>query len=150
VAFRELYVADDVRRSISERILAIADWRREREQQDLYGYGPEVALRSRRSAEGLAELAGHVRSLPADDPRLARLAVLAFYGEHFDPGATMLHELGRFRFHDPDVRIDGFVDRMVELAELDHSERDHLGGPQVPGDNPWRPGWLPDEEEDEW
>jgi hypothetical protein len=63
----------------------------------------------------------------------------------------MLHELGRFRFHDPDVSIAGFVDRMVELAELDHSERGHYGGPQVPGDNPWRPGWLPpDEEEDEW
>lgn len=89
-------------------------------------------------------------ALPADDPRLASLAVLAFRGEVFDPGATMLHELGRFRFHDPEVRIDGFVDRMVELAELDHSERDHLGGLQVPGDNPWRPGWLPDEEEDEW
>ena len=45
----------------------------------------------------------------------------------------------------------GFVDRMVELAVLDHSERDEIGGRQVPGDNPWRPGWLPpDEAEDEW
>ena len=115
------------------------------------GLGPEVAARSRRSASGLMELAGYIASLPPDDPRLTRIAVLAFYGEQFDPGATMLHELGRFRFHDPDVSVDGFVDRMVELAELDHSERDHLGGPQVPGDNPWRPGWLPpDEEEDEW
>jgi len=145
-----MYVAEDVRRSISERILAIAEWRRERERQDLYGHGPEVAVRSRRSADGLVDLAAHVLSLPADDDRLARLAVLAFYCEHFDPGATMLHELGRFRFHDPNVTVEGFVDRMVELAELDHGERDHLGGPQVPGDNPWRPGWLPDEEEDEW
>ncbi len=143
-------MTEDVRRSISERILAIADWRREREQQDLYGHGPEVALRSRRSAEGLRELALYLLSLPPDDPRLVRLTVLAFYGNQFDPGATMLHELGRFRFHDPDVRVEGFVDRMVQLAELDHGERDHLGGPQVPGDNPWRPGWLPDEQEDEW
>ena len=142
---------EDVRRSISERILSISEWRREREQQDMYGLGPEVAARSRRSAEGLRELAGYVLSLPADDSRLIRLTLLAFYGEQFDPGATMLHELGRFRFHDPDVSLSAFVDRMVELAELDHSERDHLGGIQVPGDNPWRPGWLsPDEEEDEW
>ncbi len=140
----------DVRRSVSERILSIAEWRRERERQDLYGHGPDVAVRSRRSADGLIDLAAHVLALPADDARLTRLTVLSFYGEQFDPGATMLHELGRFRFHDPDVSVDGFIDRLVELAELDHSERDHLGGVQVPGDNPWRPGWLPDEEEDEW
>jgi hypothetical protein len=144
-------LTDDVRRAISERILGIAEWRTQREQQDMMGLGPEVAARSRRSAKGLQELAGAISMLPPDDPRLIRIAVLAFYGEQFDPGATMLHELGRFRFHDPDVSIDGFIDRMVELAELDHSERDHLGGRQVPGDNPWRPGWLsPDEEEDEW
>jgi hypothetical protein len=144
-------LTDDVRRAISERILGIAEWRTQREQQDMVGLGPEVAARSRRSAKGLQALAGAISMLPPDDPRLVRIAVLAFYGEQFDPGATMLHELGRFRFHDPDVTIDGFIDRMVELAELDHSERDHLGGRQVPGDNPWRPGWLsPDEEEDEW
>lgn len=140
----------DVRQSISERIVSIAGWRREREQQDMYGLGPEVAARSRRSAEGLLELARYVLTLPSDDERLTRLTVLAFYGEQFDPGATMLHEFGRFRFHDPDVTVEGFVDRMVELAELDHGERDHLGGRQAPGDNPWRPGWLPDEAEDEW
>jgi hypothetical protein len=147
----EVDVTEDVRRSISERIVSIAEWRREREQQDMYGLGPEVAERSRRSAAGLMELAGHVASLPPDDPRLARLAVLAFYGEQFDPGATMLHELGRFRFHDPEVSVAGFVDRMVELAELDAGERDQFGGRQVPGDNPWRPGWLPPEDdEDDW
>ncbi len=147
----EYRLIDDVRRAISERILGIADWRVQREQQDMLGLGPAVAARSRRSAEGLRELAGAIATLPPDDPRLAKVAVLAFYGDQFDPGATMLHELGRFRFHDPDVSVDGFIDRMVELAELDHSERDHLGGRQAPGDNPWRPGWLPpDEEEDEW
>ena len=144
-------MANDVRVSISERILAIADWRRQRSQQDLLGLGPQVAQRSDRSAAGLEELAGLIATLPADDSRLTRIALLAFSGDQFDPGATMLHELGRFRFHDPASTTEGMVDRMVELAELDHSERDHLGGPQVPGDNPWRPGWLPpDEEEDEW
>ncbi len=141
----------DVRTAISDRVERIADWRREREHQDLLGLGLEVAVRSRRSATGLHELAAHVLSLPPDDPRLVRLTLVAFIGDQFDPGATMLHELGRFRFHDPDASIPAFVDRMVELAELDHSERGAFGGPQVPGDNPWRPGWLPpDEDEDEW
>ncbi len=144
-------MARDVRATISERILSIADWRRQRSQQDLLGLGPQVAQRSDRSAVGLEELAGLIVTLPADDPRLIRIALLAFSGDQFDPGATMLHELGRFRFHDAEASAEGMVDRMVELAELDHSERDHLGGRQVPGDNPWRPGWLPpDEEEDEW
>lgn len=141
----------DVRRSIAERVEAIAAWRREREQQDMYGLGPEVAARSRRSAEGLDELATYVGSLDESDERLRTIARLAFYGDQFDPGATMLHELGRFRFHDPEATVAGFLNRMVELAELDASERDQFGGPQVPGDNPWRPGWLPpDEEEDNW
>jgi hypothetical protein len=143
-------VTDQVRRSICDRIEAIATWRREREQQDMLGLGPDVAARSRRSAEGLLDLARHITRLPPDDLRIARIAELAFAGEQFDPGATMLHELGRFRFHDPDVTLDGFVDRMAELAMLDHSERGHPGGRQVPGDNPWRPGWLPDDDEDDW
>lgn len=141
----------DVRRSIAERVEAIAAWRREREQQDMYGLGPEVAARSHRSAEGLDQLAAYVGSLDASDERLVTIARLAFHGERFDPGATMLHELGRFRFHDPEATVAGFLTRMAELAELDASERDQFGGPQVPGDNPWRPGWLPpDEEEDNW
>lgn len=141
----------DVRRSIAERVEAIAAWRREREQQDMYGLGPHVAARSRRSAEGLDELAAFVQTLDESDGRLETIARLAFYGDQFDPGATMLHELGRFRFHDPDATVDGFLTRMAQLAELDASERDQFGGPQVPGDNPWRPGWLPpDEEEDNW
>lgn len=141
----------DVRNAIAGRVEAIAAWRREREQRDMIGLGPDVAARSRRSAAGLDALAAHVRSLDAADDRLDTIGRLAFHGHQFDPGATMLHELGRFRFHDPDVTLDGFVSRMAELAELDASERDQFGGPQVPGDNPWRPGWLPpDEEEDNW
>lgn len=141
----------DVRNAIAGRVEAIAAWRREREQRDMIGLGPDVAGRSRRSAAGLDALAAHVRSLDAADDRLDTIGRLAFHGDQFDPGATMLHELGRFRFHDPDVTLDGFVSRMAELAELDASERDQFGGPQVPGDNPWRPGWLPpDEEEDNW
>ncbi len=139
------------KRAIVERIESIAEWRTEREQQDMYGLGPEVAARSRRSADGLHELAAYIDALAPNDGRLVRLGHLAFSHERFDPGATMLHELGRFRFHDASATVPSFVDRMVELAALDASERDELGGPQVPGDNPWRPGWLnPDEEEDNW
>lgn len=141
----------DTRAAIAGRLGAIAAWRREREQQDMFGHGHEVAARSRRSADGLLELAGFVQSLDEDDDRLHELRSLAFAGEMFDPGATMLHELGRFRFHDPDVRLEAFFDRMLELSRLDASERGQFGGRQVPGDNPWRPGWLPpDEAEDEW
>lgn len=141
----------DGRGSIAARVEAIAAWRREREQRDLYGLGPDVAARNRRTANGLEELAAYIRSLDESDERLATISRLAFSGDRFDPGATMLHELGRFRFHDSTATIDGFVTRMTELAELDASERDQFGGPQVPGDNPWRPGWLPpDEEEDNW
>lgn len=141
----------DRQRSIVERIESIAKWRKEREQLDMYGLGPEVAARSHRSADGLLELASYIRALDPNDGRLVRLGHLAFAHEQFDPGATMLHELGRFRFHDASATIPGFVDRMIELAALDASERDELGGPQVPGDNPWTPGWLnPDEEEDNW
>jgi len=141
----------DRQRSMVERIESIAVWRRGREQQDMYGLGPEVAARSHRSADGLLELAAFIRNLDPNDGRLVRLGHLAFHHEHFDPGATMLHELGRFRFHDESATIPGFVERMVELAALDASERDEPGGPQVPGDNPWTPGWLNlDEEEDNW
>ena len=142
-----------VQEAIAERILEIARWRDEREQQDMVGLGPEAAARSRRSAAGLRDLAAHVRMLPADDPRLARLGELAFRGDRFDPGASLLTELGRFRFHDADATVDGFVTAMVELAEQDAREQGQFGGPQVPGDNPWAADWvvdLRDIDEEEW
>jgi len=142
----------DIRTAISERIEAIAAWRREREQQDMLGLGPDAAARSRRSASGLADLARHVRQLAADDPRLASLHRLAFHGGVFDPGATLLNELGRFRFHDPDVELDAFLDRMVEFADQDAREMGEFGGPQVPGDDPWRATWTVrvDLDEEDW
>jgi hypothetical protein len=141
----------DTTSAIAERIEAIADWRREREFQDMIGLGPGAAARSRRSAVGLSELAAWIRQLGDDDARIVRLRKLAFRGEEFDPGATLLNELGRFRFHDPEVELDAFVDRMVEFAEQDTSEMGQYGGPQVAGDNPWRANWVvnvdPDEED---
>jgi hypothetical protein len=141
--------------AIVERIDAIAAWREEREFQDMLGLGPEAAARSRRSADGLRELARHIGQLPDDDERIARLTRLAFSGEFFDPGALLLTELGRFRFHDPEQPVAPFVDAMVRLAERDSEEMGQWGGPQITGDNPWGANWIielrdPDEDEEDW
>ena len=145
----------NVRGAVVERIEAIAAWRREREFQDMMGLGPEAAARSRRSAGGLDALAASVKGLADDDPRLERIRRAAFRGEQFDPGATLLNELGRFRFHDPEAPVDTFLDRMAEWAEQDEREMGEWGGPQIAGDNPWRANWTiqvnvaSDEDEDD-
>ena len=138
--------------AIQERIIAIAEWRRERELQDMLGLGPEQAIRSRRSAEGLEQLAAFVATLPVDDPRIADLERLAFSGEAFVPGATLLEELGRFRFHDADQEIVSFLTNMVGYAQRDEEEMGLWGGMQVPGDNPWGANWVVsiEDEEDDW
>lgn len=147
-------MSSQVREAIAERIMEIAAWRDEREQQDMLGLGPEAAARSRRSAQGLRDLAAYVRTLPEDDARLARLKDLAFWGDRFDPGASLLNELGRFRFHDENTTVEGFIDAMVTLAEEDASDVNQYGGPQVPGDNPWRADWVIDmrdvDEDEAW
>lgn len=143
------------KQAIVSRIESIAVWREEREMQDMMGLGPEAAARSRRSAAGLRELARHIADLDEDDARIAALMRLAFSGEHFDPGASLLTELGRFRFHDPDQPVPQFVDVMVSLAERDREEMGQWGGPQLPDDNPWGANWVvsvhdPDEDEEDW
>lgn len=142
------------RNAIVERIEAIADWREERAQQDMLGLGPEAARRSNRSAAGLRELAGFFRGLPEDDALVAHLERVAFSGVVFDPGALLLTELGRFRFHDPEASIEQFAAFMVTLAEQDREEMGQFGGPQVAGDNPWGANWVVDlrdpDEEDAW
>lgn len=140
------------KRAIEERVRAIAEWRREREMQDMLGLGPEAAQRSRRSADGLVELADSIAQLPDDDSRIVELEKLAFSGETFIPGAKLLEELGRFRFHDPDTQIDVFISQMVSFADHDVEEMGRWGGPQLPGDNPWGANWVVswEDEEDEW
>lgn len=133
--------------AIARRIDAIAEWRAEREHQDMLGLGPEAAQRSRRSAAGLRELANYIAGLPDDDASILKLRELAFSGGEFDPGPLLLNELGRFRFHDPEQRVEAFVERMVEYAEQDASENALFGGPQVPDDNPWIIRIVDDEEE---
>jgi hypothetical protein len=116
----------------------------------MMGLGPEAAQRSRRSAEGLRELANYIAGLPDDDERLVRLRKLAFAGGEFDPGPALLNELGRFRFHEPAQQVETFVDRMVDWAEQDASEIAMFGGPQVPGDNPFVIRVIVDDEDDDW
>ena len=140
------------KRAIEERIRAIAEWRRERELQDMLGLGPEAAQRSRRSADGLVALADSIAALSEDDDRIAEIERIAFSGEMFVPGATLLEELGRFRFHDPDQEIDAFISHMVGFAQRDLDEMGLWGGPQVSGDNPWGADWIVtwEDEEDDW
>ena len=136
--------------AIARRIDTIADWRAEREHQDMLGLGPEVAQRSRRSAAGLRELANYIAGLPDDHEGIVKLRELAFSGGEFDPGPILLNELGRFRFHEPEQRVETFLERMVEWAEQDASESALFGGPQVPGDNSWIIRIIDDDDDDHW
>jgi len=148
-------VSAQAKGAIADRIFGIAEWRKERAQQDMLGLGPEAAQRSNRSAAGLRELAEFVRSLPDDDARIADLVRYAFAGSVFDPGALLLNELGRFRFHDPEITTSQFLGTMVSLARQDSEEQGRWGAPQVPGDEPWSATWVidlrdPDEIEEDW
>jgi hypothetical protein len=148
-------VSRQAREAIADRIDSIAVWREVRANQDMLGLGPEAAQRSNRSAAGLRDLADFVRSLPDDDASIDQLTRLAFSGPTFDPGASLLNELGRFRFHDPETTTAQFLQFMVTLAEQDASEQGRWGGPQIPGDDPWSPTWVvdlrsPEEEEEDW
>jgi hypothetical protein len=122
----------DVRTALGEYARSLADWRRARYQDDLRD------RRNLRSADGLIELAEFLPTVPADDPRLARLTALCLQGHVFEPGQQLAYELGRFRFYSDDATLDGLLDQLVELAEADAGERGRFGGTQVPGDEPWR------------
>ena len=112
----------------------VAAWRRQRYQDDLRD------PRNLRCADALEAFADFLRALPADDPRLRRLETLTMSGGVFQPGQQTAYEIGRFLFFSPEATFEGFLDRLVELAEADHVERGSFGGPQVPGDNPWERG----------
>ncbi len=131
-AERQREAARDVRLALRAYLRDIADWRRQRARE----YDRD--LRNVRTADGLDELADTIDALPADDPRLVRLSQLGLRGEVFEPGQQLHYEVGRFRFHNADVTTDGFLTIMVELAEIDMREQGAFGGPQVPGDEPWR------------
>lgn len=108
-----------------------AAWRRSKAEE----YDRDA--RNLRTAGALEELAAHIRSLPPDDARLVELHRLAASGDDFQPDQRVLYELGRFRFHHPEVGLDAFLDTMVELAEADRGEMGRFGGRLPEGDDPW-------------
>lgn len=121
----------DLRPSLAGYLRSIADWRRNRYQDDLRD------PRNLVSAAGLDDLAAWVMTLPEDDLRIATLSKYASEGESFTPGQQALYEIGRFRFFSPDTEFNSFLDQLALLSEADHTERGHFGGKQVPGDEPW-------------
>ena len=120
-----------IQKLIAEYLIQLADWRRMRYQDDLRD------TRNLRSADGIEELAAHVRSLPDDDPRLAELNRLWRRGEQVEVGQQAAYEIGRFRFFIPDTELDPFLSEMVDLARTDANEHGRFGGKQVSGDEPW-------------
>jgi hypothetical protein len=117
---------------IGDYLRSIAAWRRQRYQDDLRD------SRNLQSASALEELAAYIATLPPTDERLQHLKRLAVEGEMFVPGQQTAYEIGRFRFFSEEATLDGFLERIVELALADRNEQGRFGGPQVPGDEPWR------------
>ena len=120
---------------IAEYLTLIAAWRRQRYQDDLRD------ARNLRSADAIAELAEHIRSLPDDDPRIVELDRLWRRGEQIDVGQQAAYELGRFRFFSDEGDLDPFLDQIVELAIADRGEQGRFGGRQVPGDEEIQKLW---------
>jgi len=121
-----------VRVLIADYLRNIADWRRQRVQDDLHD------VRNLRSASALEALANFVLALPEDDDRIQALSRLAIEGASFVPGQQTAYEIGRFHFFSEESSFDAFLSWMVELAQADQGERGHFGGLQVPGDDPWK------------
>jgi hypothetical protein len=125
-------VEPSINQMMADYLRSVAAWRRQRYQDDLRD------VRNLRSAAALEELAEHILSLPPDDERLRQLPRLAVEGDAFVPGQQTAYEIGRFRFFSEEAGLDAFVDRILELAIADRGEQGRFGGPQVPGDEPWR------------
>jgi hypothetical protein len=118
-------------RSLAEFCQSTASWRRRKAEE----YDRDE--RNLRTAVALEELADHLLTLPADDTRLIELQRLAGEGDEFTPDQRVLYELGRFRFHQPDIGIEPFLDTLVTLAEADRGEAGRFGGRLPEGDDPW-------------
>ena len=89
--------------------------------------------RSRRSADGLTELAQFVLDLPVDDERVRELATLAVREGVFMPFPEGDRLISRFRFDDPGQESERFL---TELAAATRREavdfaREHGALPDV-------------------
>ena len=117
--------------SLAEFCRSTAGWRRRKADE----YDRDE--RNLRTAAALEELADHVLKLSAADSRLLDLQRLAGEGDDFAPDQRVLYELGRFRFHQPDIGLDPFLETLVTLAEADRGESGRFGGRLPEGDDPW-------------
>jgi hypothetical protein len=117
--------------SLAEFCRSTASWRRRKAEE----YDRDE--RNLRTAAALEELAEHLLALPKDDARLIDLQRLAGEGDEFAPDQRVLYELGRFRFHQPDIGVEPFLDTLVTLAEADRGEAGRFGGRLPEGDDPW-------------
>lgn len=118
-------------RSFAEFCRATAAWRRRKAEE----YDRDE--RNLRTAAALEELAEYSLALPSDDQRFLDLQRLAGTGDDFTPDQRVLYELGRFRFHHPQVGMDPFLDTLVDLADADRGEGGRFGGRLPEGDDPW-------------
>jgi hypothetical protein len=114
----------DIRRMIANYLWDLARWRRQRAEE----YDRDA--RNLQCAAGLDDLADYVLSLPEDDERLEQLSRLAVSGDVFEPGQQAHFAMARFRFHQPDVSCDAFLDHVVELQIADAGEMGAFGGDQ--------------------
>lgn len=117
--------------AIAEHLRSVAQWRRDRMQE----FDPDP--RNLRSAAGLDKLADFWLALSEDDERVVALTRLTFLGQMFRPGQRTEWEIPRFCFYHEESSLEGFLNRLVELAEQDAAETDPIGLPMVEGDNPW-------------
>jgi hypothetical protein len=120
--------------SMARHLRGIADWRRWRYED----YNRDE--RNLRCARALDEFADYVARLDPEDERLRRLAAIAGYDGEFQPGQQTNYAIARLHFFSADVSFDNFLEHLVELAELDHTENGRFGGRNLPpGDDPWSP-----------
>lgn len=118
-------------RSLAAFCRSTADWRRRKAEE----YDRDE--RNLRTASALDAFAEFVLALPPADPRLRDLQRLAAEGDEFTPDQRVLYELGRFRFHHPEVGLESFLETLVTLAEADRGEAGRFGGRMPEGDDPW-------------
>lgn len=136
---------------LAEYLTSLAAWRRARYDDD---------LRDRRNlaaADAIDELRAHIQALPADDPRLVELERTMMPSGYLQPGQQTALEISRLRFFTPETELDAFLTHVVDIAQADFNERGQFGGPQVPGDEPWRNSpattgrsWEEVDDEDDW
>ena len=137
--------------TLAEYLTTLAAWRRSRYDDDLRDRRNLVA------ADAIDELRAHILALPADDPRLVALEQTMMPSGYLQPGQQTALEISRLRFFTPETELDPFLTHLVEVAQADFNENGLFGGPQVPGDEPWRNrpssdrSWEDvDDDEDDW